>query len=627
MYHACERSRLAFVAFLALNLVIGGCKENGTIRVASLKFQGVHAFDPQALKDVLATHAGSKLPWGRQEYFDRMKFDDDLNRIRTFYSDRGYPDARITAFDAKLNRAQDAVDVSVSIDEGEPILVTAIEFVGFDGIPAAHFDRLKRSIPLLVQHARDRQLVSASSEMAANELRDHGFPYATVSVTEDDGPMGKTAKVAFVAEPGMFARFGETQIQGNATVGEAVIRRAITFKPGDVYRRSLLQDTQRRLYGLALFQFVNVEPVDSEARASDVPTKITVAEGNHQRINFSAGYGTEERARLDAEYRHVNFLGGARTAGAHARWSSLDRGVQLDFTQPYVFDPHVSLGVQAQQWYAFTPAYDSTVTGATMTVTYRIRQRTSFGVSVTSERDSSSIATEVLSDLTLRNNLIALGLDPRTGEQRGTLNAIAFNGQHSTTDNLLNARRGYQVDVRVEQAGRLLPGTFGYTSLSLDGRHYLPLSSRFVLANRVQWANVAPANDDPSAVPFSKKLFLGGAASVRGWGRYEISPLSDNGLPIGGNSLFAFSSELRAVVQGRLGAVVFLDGGNVTTNSWTVSANSLRYAVGSGLRYQTPVGPLRFDIGYQLNPIPGLLVNGEPQPRRWRMHFSIGQAF
>jgi len=621
------RPSLVTLAFLGLAVAVSACKEDGTIRVASLKFQGVHAFDEQALKDVLATHGSSKLPWGRKEYFDRMKFDDDLNRIRTFYADRGYPDARITAFDAKLNGAQDAVDVSVAIDEGEPVLVTSIEFVGFDGIPAPHFDRLKRSIPLLVQHARDRQLVSASSEMAMNELRDHGFPYGTVSVTEDDGQTGKTAKVVFVAEPGVFARFGRTEIQGDESVGEGVIRRAITFKPGDVYQRSRLQETQRRLYSLSLFQFVNVEPLDSDAMPSEVPTKITLAEGNHQRINFGAGYGTEERLRVDTEYHHVNFLGGARSAGVHARWSSLDRGVQADFTQPFVFDPHISLGVQAQQWFTVTPAYDSTVKGVTVTGTYRITQRTWFSASVTSEHDSSSVEPAVLEDLTLRDELIALGIDPRTGEQNGTLNAVMFDAHRSTADNLLNARRGYQVNLHLEHAGWLFPGTFRYTSVSLEGRHYLPLGNRFVLANRAQWGNVAPVNDDPGNVPFSKRLFLGGSTSIRGWGRYEVSPLSEDGLPVGGNSLLAFSSELRVPIQGKLSAVTFLDGGNVTNNSWAVPLDSLRYAIGAGLRYQTPIGPIRFDYGYQLNPIPGLLVDGEPQQRRWRMHFSIGQAF
>jgi outer membrane protein insertion porin family len=128
-------------------------------------------------------------------------------------------------------------------------------------------------------------------------------------------------------------------------------------------------------------------------------------------------------------------------------------------------------------------------------------------------------------------------------------------------------------------------------------------------------------------VPFSKKYFLGGASSIRGWGRYEVSPLGTSGFPIGGSSEVAFSSELRAVLRGALGGVVFVDGGNVWKEEWKVDLSDLRYAVGLGLRYQTRVGPARFDYGYQLNPIDGLLVNGKEQARRWRVHFSIGQAF
>jgi outer membrane translocation and assembly module TamA len=91
--------------------------------------------------------------------------------------------------------------------------------------------------------------------------------------------------------------------------------------------------------------------------------------------------------------------------------------------------------------------------------------------------------------------------------------------------------------------------------------------------------------------------------------------------------MFAFSEELRAVVRGKLGGVLFLDAGNVWPQKDRFDLGELRYAVGPGLRYQTPVGPIRFDVGYQLNPIDGLLVNGVPQKRRFRLHFSIGQAF
>ena len=192
----------------------------------------------------------------------------------------------------------------------------------------------------------------------------------------------------------------------------------------------------------------------------------------------------------------------------------------------------------------------------------------------------------------------------------------------------VNARKGYQVAVSIEEAGRIIPGTFKFTEISGDGRHYLSVGPRFVFANRAQLANIAAPADDPTAVPFSRRFFLGGATSVRGWGRYELSPLSDSGLPIGGRSMLAFTSEARATIRGSFGTVLFLDTGNVWANSWDVRLNDLRYAVGTGLRYTTPVGPLRFDIGYQLNPIPGLIIDsGNPQTRRWRMHFSIGQAF
>jgi outer membrane protein assembly factor BamA len=311
----------------------------------------------------------------------------------------------------------------------------------------------------------------------------------------------------------------------------------------------------------------------------------------------------------------------------HARYSSLDRGLRLDFNQPYFFTPRTSLGAEAQQWYTYTPAYRSVVTGGKTTLTHKRTPQLSWAVSLTNERNVSSISAEVRDDPTLRDDLIALGLDPDTLEQRGTLSAIGFDLQRSTADNVLNARRGYQLALHAEAAGRYLPGTYNYTAASVDARHYIPVSERFVVANRVQFGNINSAGDDPTQVPFAKKYFLGGAGSIRGWGRYEISPLSRSGLPVGGNTLFAFSSEARLVLRGNLGGVLFVDGGNVWADDWTIDLSDLRYAIGPGLRYQTPIGPVRFDVGYQVNPIEGLLVNGEPQRRRWRIHFSIGQAF
>ena len=596
------------------------------MQVKSITFNGVTAVDTDRLKDALATKASSILPWGRKRPFDRPRFEADLKRIQAFYADRGYPDARVTGFDVELNESQDAADITLTIAEGEPVVVSSIAFVGFDPIPADHLDDLKTRAPLKVGQPRDRQLVVLAHEMAVNELQDHGFPYGRVTVGEDE-PSAKQAVLTFTADAGKLAYIGEIEIAGNNSVSDRVIERQLTFQRGDLYRRTVIQDSQRRLYGMELFQFANIEAVNPELQPEEVPIRVTVAEGKHQRVNFGVGYGTEEKGRVDGEYRHLNFFGAARSAGVHARWSSLDRGLRLDFNQPYFFNHRFSFGATGQQWRTFTPAYTSVITGAKVAVTNRLSPSMSWAASFTNERLSSAIAGDVLSDLTLRNDLIALGLDPTTGEQSGTLDAIGFDLQVSTADNILDARRGYQAAFHAEQAGRILPGDFSYFALSADGRHYLPIGDKVVIASRTQvGAVVAPLND-PKKVPFSKKYFLGGATSLRGWGRYEVSPLSASGLPLGGRSLLAISEEVRMGIRGKLSGVLFLDAGNVWADDWDIRLGDLRYAVGPGLRYQTPVGPLRLDVGYQLNPLEGLLVNGEPQARRWRLHVSIGQAY
>ena len=610
---------------LSIALTASACDEERATVVRSLVFVGIEAGSETQLRAVLATRQGSRLPWGRKEYFDRMRLESDLKRIAAFYADRGYADVRVSGLDVRQLPEPNAVDITVSIELGDPVLLDGIEFRGFEALPPESFSGMKQQVPLVIGRPRDRRLVVATHELALNELRDHGYPYARVSVDEHVVGTGNLVRVTFAAEPGPLANFGPVEIVGNESVNSRVIDRELSYRDGDLYRRRAIQESQRRLYRMELFQFVNVETLDSAQQAPEVRTRVTVAEGRHQRVNFGVGYGTEEKARVEGEYRHVNFFGGARSAGVHGRWSSIDRGVRVDFNQPYIFAPHFSLGADGQQWYTDAPAYHSIVTGARATVTHRASQVTSWAVSILSEHDSSTISEDALDDPELRDELIALGLDPTTGTQEGTLSAVGLDWQRSTTDSAINTTRGYQLALHAEDAGRLLPGTFRYFGVSGDVRHYLPLGQRMVAANRLQFGSIS-AVEAPEDVPFSKKYFLGGATSIRGWGRYEVSPLA-SGLPVGGNSLFAWTSELRARLVGSVGGVAFLDAGNVWEDGWTLKLDDLRYAVGVGIRYQTPVGAVRFDAGYQLNPIEGLVVNDEPQSRPYRFHFSIGQAF
>ena len=615
------------IFLLCLALLAAACREKGDIKIASLKFTGVQQVDKNALANALETKQGSKIPWGRKRYFDRRAFEADLKRIEAFYRDRGFPDAKISSFNVDLNDAQNEVKVVVNITEGEPVRVADVQVTGFDVLPPAKVEELKTTLPLKEKQPLDRQLAVATRERALNVLKDNGYPYAKVAMrSEDVGP--KSQRIIMDATPGPLAHFGVIDIRGERSVGENVLRRQLTFKTNETFTRKEMRESQRKLYGMELFEFANIESLeDTDVESTEVPVRVTVGEGKHQKVTTGIGYGSEEKARARLRWDHVNFLGGARHAGFEGRWSSLDRGVRMDYTEPYILSPHLSLRFEGQAWQAVEPVFSQNTLGGKLYLRHQANQQTSFSVSLINEYERSRITNEALSDLTFRNSLIALGLDPRRDITQGTVGAIGFDFNRNTTNNLLDARKGYLFNVHGEQAGRLMWGSYNYWAANGEGRFYVPVGNLFVFAQKVNIGGLEPQNGLDANIPFFKRLFLGGATSIRGWGRYEVSPLSGSGLPLGGLSMLEASSELRMPLKGKLGAVAFFDYGNVWADPWHFDLGDLRYAVGPGLRYLTPVGPARIDLGYQVNPIDNLLVNGKPEARRWRIHFSIGQAF
>jgi outer membrane protein assembly complex protein YaeT len=631
-------SRVFRLISLCLALTVtSACKEEGGVKVSSFTFKGNQSVSAGQLKQVLATQASSKLPWGEKHYFSREQFEADLKRIVAFYTDRGFPDARVTSFDAQLSEDQSSVKITINLSEGQPVVVERIAFEGFQSLPDRRRERLERTLPLKPGQPLDRALMQASRETALDQLRDNGHPYASVRIAELPGANDHSRVLEIRADPGPVAHYGDIEISGNQSVGDEVVRRHLLYKPGDLYRVSALRESQRQLYGLELFQFANIEPIGTEEKPSIVPTRVTVTEGKHRRIDLSGGYGSEERARAEVDWRHVNFFGGARTAGIRARYSGIDGGVRLNFTQPYVFSPKYSLGVSAQAWHSAEPAFTLNTQGGRITLTRQFTRgtgrmpgrspRMTFAMTYANERESYEISDEALQDLSFRDELIALGLDPRRGSAEGQRSALILDATRNTTGNLLDAKRGYMASLHLEKAGTFLGGSYDYYELTGEGRIYRNLGNIMVLAGQVRAGSIDAQGDPNVRVPFFKRYFLGGAGNLRGWGRFEVAPLSGFGLPIGGTTFMTFSTEARFPVWSKLGGVIFLDGGNVWANAWDFKLGDMRYDVGPGLRYTTPIGPLRVDLGYQLNPIPNLLVDGKPQARRFRFHFSIGQAF
>jgi len=588
--------------------------------VADLRLKGVKSVDESELRQALSTKESPWLPWRQKQYFDRDVFEADLRRIESFYAEHGYPHARVV--DTNVIRRGNAVSATITIVEGDPERIANVQFTGFDDLGERRLRELEQDAPLRAGMPLSETDATTTAQLAAQALGDLGYPYPRVEVRKTPVADDRVS-VNVHADPGPLGYFGPITISGNTTIADDVIRRELAYLPGQRFRTYAMQETQRRLSSLGLFESVSIEIAGTD-QAGAVPTRIAVKEADLNQITYSFGYGTEEQLNAEGQWRHLNFLGGGRTATVRGRWSSIDRGGEGGFAQPFFLAPRLSLQVTGHTWQIDEPSYESWFAGGGASVSYARGVHDHWGVGYVQEFERSRLSDGLLGNATSPLERDGLGVDSNDGTQSGTLAQVAVDYSRDTTVDPLSPRRGYRASARVEKAGGWLPGAFAYYNVLTTARYYRGLH-RITVAGRVQAGFITA--QDGSPLPFAKRYFLGGADTLRGWGRLEVSPLSQSGAPIGGSSMLLMSAELRVPIVPRVLAVLFADGGNVWDGHWEIRLDDLRGDIGGGIRIDSPFGPLRLDMGYQMTPVAGLRVDGDPQSRRWRLHFSAGQAF
>jgi outer membrane protein insertion porin family len=592
------------------------------LEVADLVIQGVRAVDESRLRAVLQTRASPWWPWGKKRYFDCAIFEADLKRIEEFYKERGYPEARVVHSD--VQRRDSEVTVRIVVEEGNPLRLASLEFTGFEGaIAPSQVRAIRERAPLKPGDPLDVEALRQTALMAANTLGEAGYAYARIDSRQTRLEPERVA-VELHAEPGQVGYFGPIEITGNVSVEDAVIRRQLAYLPGQRFRVGALRESEQRLSGLGMFQSVTIEVVDPASPVPEVPTRVMVKEADLNQFTYSFGYGSEEQVYGEAHWRHLNFLGGGRSGTIRGRWSSIDRGGEGKFHQPYLFTPRLSLQLSAGAWHLDEPVYTVLSRGGTASVSYLLGSVNRVSTTYLHQSERSRVSDEALADDSSPVLFAGLGLSPFDGQQDGVLAALRLDAVRDTTVDAASTRAGYRTLVRLEKAGGWLPGTFAYRNIFTADSYYKAVGP-LTFAGRVQFGTIDAVQE--SDLPFSRRYVLGGADTLRGWGRFEVSPLSPAGLPIGGRTLFVVNSEIRIPLAGAVASVVFVDAGNVWANTWELHLDNLRSNVGAGARVATPFGLVRVDAGYQLTPIQDLRVDGEPQDRRWRIHVSLGHLF
>jgi len=626
-------------AWMASVAVPALAQETG-IRVSSLTFEGNQTFVAPVLKTVIQMRQGSRWPWSGFQPFDQRRLDADVSRLRAFYHDRGFPDVRVRLGEVTVSLDGGSVSLRFAIEEGEPLLIRTLAVEGLEGLAPAITEAAAR-LHLKPGDRRDNAMLLGARNELTGILREHGYPHVHVEIHEGARPPDAAVRdgvgLVIKVTPGPETRFGALVINGLRELKQVVVHRAVTFNEGDLYRDSEVNRSLRRLASLQALEFVNLAPEASarEAHAAVLPMVVTLAEGRRHRFEFGVGYGTEDRLRASFEWRNLNFLGNASQLAANAKYSSVLRGAGFGYDHPYLLPTGGTLTALAGAWWTFEPTFESRTAGGRVGVRHEFGRLRRSGVTVVSGWDATltyrnerlfyQVTPEALADLGSVEQRIAFGLDPVTGRGDGTAAGVSLDLGRRELDVPTDPTRGSVIAVRVAHVAPWMGGTFSFSEVRAEVRGYVPVFGRVVAAARVRAATLP--SREPSRIPYSERYFLGGASSVRGWGRYQIGPTTESGLPIGGRTLLEGSAELRFPLAGSVGAVAFIDAGQVGTDSWAVPMADLRYSVGTGLRYTSLIGVARADVAYQLTPIPGLRVSGDTLTRRWRIHLSIGHAF
>ena len=476
--------------------------------------------------------------------------------------------------------------------------VAEVRLSGFDALPRDVLQSLRDRLP------RPGAPLTADAEQAAGNisvetLQNHGYPYAQVQVTREDAGAG-LKRLLVNAVPGPVGFFGRTDIVGNRRVDDAIIRVRLAYLPGELFRRSALEQSQQQLGALALFKSVRIEAQQVDRQPSDVPILITVTEQNPWRWNLSLGYAAGEPPGLEARVGDMNFLGGARRLEIGGRISRVDRLAEVSFIQPRLRTPHLTLTVVARDWSIDEPVFHAVSKGGQAAITWMRGPKFSATFGYAASRERSRVSDD---------------LDPVTGLQNGMLSAwsVDLNGPAAT--------------LHLEQAGGWMPGTFNYYNALGEARHYYTRrDGRLTFAVQGRYGSISPLHQ-AFEIPLSKRYFLGGAGQMRGWSWFEVSPLSPTGEPVGGRSVLAATAEMRAGLLPRLRGALFVEAGNAWRSDWTAHFDDLKFDAGSGVRVETPFGLIRVDFGYQLNRIDGLRIDGRPERHRWRINIGVGEAF
>ena len=582
--------------------------EGEKVYIKDIEFRGNKVFTSKELRKVMLTKKKSWLSWFTDSgILDKKKLEYDMQQLTIFYDNHGYIKARVGEPEITYDEKKKGLRLVITIIEGKQYIVNDVDFEGDLLVPA---EALKHVINIKKGDPFSRKNVYTEIDKIKDLYADMGYAYAEVRPLPEEIEGTNLVNVHLKIEKNKRVRIERINIYGNDITKDKVIRRELLIAEGDYFNRMLLKASEANINRLEIFE----EPEVKQRKGSSDDQMIIDIEGKEKlqrSISFSAGYGGYEKLAVQLQFEDNNMFGTGRDFSIEAMAGSASTRFNATLKDPWLFDKPVRGTISVYDWDIDYDEYTRQRLGGNAGLAFLLGLDQFTRGTVQYTYDNSTVtnvypgASTIIQDMagTLLTSSLTIGVERNSKDRwwdtsKGSLNAFTF-----------------------EYAGGFFGGDVAFNKYLLTSIWYLPEFKNTVLVAEAQLGYVHGRSG--GSLPLYEKFQLGGIDSVRGyeWGSIApVDPLTYDELA--GDYMWLYKLEYRVPIKrGEQGmtALVFFDAGNAFNKgtNWKVGSGA---SVGLGIRWYSPMGPLRLEYGWKLKDNVNDTASG-------KFEFKIGGSF
>lgn len=561
-------------------------------KVEKVIFQGNQSFSTRSLKNLIATKAFKP--------FAETNLHSDLQTLKNFYHNQGFLSAQI---DHKVEAGKIGKIVSFIINEGARVRINLISLSGFSVFPEK---KITKQLNLKIGDYLIMQNLEEANNRLIELYKNSGYPY--VELEKDVKIQDSTAFVYFSIQEGPLSYIKELIVRGNNTVKTWTIKRATEIRVGEKFSQERLYQAQSRLYATRLFSKVAFYVIGLETKKESLTLRFDVTELKARGFSFGVGYQLPpSRFLFGLGWENLNAFNRGQNLSITSEFTPNFKGefefrLEALYKVPYLI--RVPLNFTTRPFLNLTNQFGNRTIEFGLETGLNRCFGTNWGVNLTNRYRRLRFN---YSDTSLLDTLI----------KRGITNSLIFNITYDSRNNFFNPTQGLYFSPGCEVAGGLLLGDNDFFRYSFEVRAFQKILGELILAGRGFLGAVSPYGRT-LFIPYYEKFFLGGRNTLRGYDEKALGPDSI-GKEHYGDFIVNTNLEVRTCYYKNFGLVFFSDGGEIVNQLARFALKRYHFSVGIGLRFNTPVGPIRLDYGKRLR-------NPEPNDRG-KLYIGLLHAF